>query len=657
MGFLLLCRLSALTDPVFAEPVYDLDAVIRRNAESGGDGVRYDLDAVIRRNAKSGGDGLGYDLDAMIRLNSEGGDEGFDYDLRSMIRLNPDFSTYPSANGVIWLKRASYRAAPSGGLERRHLWVLLGREGLDSRWYSWNIPTPMGGKLEILEASAYSYPKGEKLGDAAQNGDAVHSVVFSELPGEFILVLSYKETFPDKLSIDDLVWFSESLPLWEGAVRVTAPFPFYHATNVADVAPEEREVGGYKTYEWRLINTPAEPRFSMRASERKYLAFASREGRDAAARALKAMEAAPAPPVTVQDMLRGGRKGVENLLQWFYKQPGLTLTGVREIPAEAPWTPREKLLLAHRWLKDTGVNARLFWRPVYRPGAGEPAYASVAVEPVLEVFGSSYCTMEQLPHLRETTASLQGSTVYGVTLDGRLEERKIPAPGATLNRLEANVSLTLGENGMINGRLRLTARGAWRHLLFPESPEDGGAAFLASLFPQGPRFRGVTRKELRDRYEITATLAETQAITDTRGDTILASMPRLIPSWLTELASGPSLFGVRFPFVLESKIALRLPPRVADVALPTPVERGSGKIRYSESFKLIKRRTVQAESRVTFGTASPGDEDAVGVRAVILGWQGFMTRQLPVRLARGKTQTQTQTKTPFSVIGLASWSR
>ena len=51
----------------------------------------------------------------------------------------------------------------------------------------------------------------------------------------------------------------------------------------------------------------------------------------------------------------------------------------------------------------------------------------------------------------------------------------------------------------------------------------------------------------------------------------------------------------------------------------------------------MKKKTMLAEARVTFGTASPGDEDAIGIRAAAQGWLGFMTRQLPVRLAKVKT--------------------
>ena len=34
-----------------------------------------------------------------------------DYDLSRMRQMNPDFSTYPDAQGIVWLKQVSYGAA------------------------------------------------------------------------------------------------------------------------------------------------------------------------------------------------------------------------------------------------------------------------------------------------------------------------------------------------------------------------------------------------------------------------------------------------------------------------------------------------------------------------------------------------------------------
>ena len=72
-----------------------------------------------------------------------------EYDLARMRQVNPDFSTYPDARGIVWLKRVSCGPAPDGGMERTHLWVLLGRSGLDKRWLDWDIPNPPGGTARI----------------------------------------------------------------------------------------------------------------------------------------------------------------------------------------------------------------------------------------------------------------------------------------------------------------------------------------------------------------------------------------------------------------------------------------------------------------------------------------------------------------------------
>ncbi|MDR1875079.1 MAG: hypothetical protein LBQ90_08740, partial [Synergistaceae bacterium] len=329
-------------------------------------------------------------------LAADADDFDFTYDIPSMIQLNPDFSTYPGSDGVIWLKRIDYRIAPEGGIERKSLWILLGRKGLDPRWLLWNVPVPRSGHAEILEASAYSPGSGEKIMDAleiASTGDTMRVAAFSNLPDEFILVVSYRELFPEKLSVEDLVWVAEPLPVWETALRVTVPagHPFYYGSN-ADAVPKASNVDDRMVYEWRVINTEAF-RFSLRGDSRGYIAFGSREGREAAVRSVKELEAArlPEPPSVVGKVRESGKRAearaVENVLKWIYEQPELLSDGPREIPAEAPWTLREKLLLAYGWLKAAGVDVRLFWQLAYRPAADEPACAAMAVAPVLGVPG------------------------------------------------------------------------------------------------------------------------------------------------------------------------------------------------------------------------------------------------------------------------------
>ncbi|MDR1379206.1 MAG: hypothetical protein LBJ36_09190 [Synergistaceae bacterium] len=580
------------------------------------------------------------------------GSEDFAYDIRSMIQLNPDFSTYPDFDGVVWLKRIIYEIAPEGGIERKSQWILLGRDGLAPQWLTWNVLVPKGGEAEILEASVYSPGDAEKIMDVReipQDGGTMRSVVFSQLPDEFILVVSYRELFPERLSVDDLVWVSESLPVWEAEIQVTAPagHPFYYNSNL-DSAPEAHNVDDRMLYQWRVINAAADARFSLKNSQRSFVAFGTREGREAAARSIKGLEPTilPTPPKALENALQGRAKGhlADNVLEWLYPQPGpLLWEGLaREIPAEGPWTRWEKLLLAYRWLRDAGANVHLFWELPYRPGTNEPVCETMAIGPVLEIAEGPkgavfYYNMDDVPRLGESSMSLRGKMLYGVTPDGKLEERRVSDSAAAMNRLSANFDLSLSEKGIMTGTLKLKAHNGWRRFLFPNGfTEDGFTAVMETLFPQIPRYQRLQFSEASNEGEILVTLAETQVITGTGGRHILAYLPALVPGWIKNLNSGPFPYTLRFPFMLDARFTLDLPDEMENVMLPTPAERNMGKVKYTESYKLNKKKVLTAEAHLTVGTPVIADDNAVGLTAALQGWQAFMARPLPVQLKEKK---------------------
>ena len=598
---------------------------------------------------------------------AEPDDFNFTYDMRSMIQLNPDFSTYPGSNGIIWLKRLDYGVGPHGGIQRKSQWILLGRKGLDPRWLRWNIPVPEGGESEILEASAYS-SRGEKImsaqeiietvetvKDNEENG-TMRSVVFSGLPDEFILVVSYRELFPEKLSIEDLIWLSEALPVWESSIRVTVPagHSFYYNSNV-DAVPKANNVDNRMVYTWQVINTEALP-FSLRGEDRRYVVFGSRTGGEAAARSIRALETAPIPKLplgvgkanigkvhvekTVEKQLKSPAetkieaKTVENFLKWLYEQPELVLPdgALRKIPTKAPWTRHEKLLLAYESLKDGG--GRLFWKLAYAPAASEPACTSMAVTPVLGIDskkGAFYYTMERPPYIGEDSVSLWGQKIYGVTPEGKLEERKVPSPNAASNRLSAHFNLTLNKDGIMNGTLRIVERKGWRSLL-PTNPTDEAlVSFVRELFPQVPRYRDLEFKDAGNEHEVRMALTDTQVIKSTEGHHFLVSLPSLIPSWFKDLTSNFP-YTLRFPFTLEVYFRLALPDSTVNVILPTPANRSAGKIKYTEAYKLGKKKVLTAEARMSVGTTVIADEDAAQLNAALQGWQAFMVRHVPIQL-------------------------
>ena len=578
----------------------------------------------------------------------------FQYDMRSMIQMNPDFSTYPGSDGVIWLKQLDYRAAPHGGVERRSLWILLGRKGIAPRWLNWNIPVPRGGEAEILEASVYSPGTGKKIADVSpvdflQGEITARTVAFTNLPEEFILVVSYRELFPDRLSTDDLVWIGETLPVWESLIRVTVPAgrPLFHSSNL-DLEPKVREVGEHRVYDWRVINTTADSKFSLRSDKRGYVAFGMRQGGEVAARLIKNLNTTAVPPLpaalqNLPNMLgkRLDAKNVQAFLERLYKQPEFILPdGIsREIPAEAPWTNGEKVLLAHTWLQGKGIAARLFWQLAYPPDANQPASESMAISPLLEIpaldskKGSFYYTMEHAPRFGESSASLWGRTVYGVTPDGKIESRKISGTSASENRLSTTFDLRLNEEGILNGTIRLQIRNAWRHFLLPTNPSsDDLISLVQGLFLQAPRYNDIKLKQTNNESDVLITLADTQVIKGTGGRNILVALPFLVPNWFKSLSSESLPYTLEFPFIMDAKITLTLPESTANVMLPTPSERDTGKIKYSESYKLSKKKVLTAEARISVSTTAIVEESVANLNAALRGWHLFMTKSIPVQL-------------------------
>ncbi|GHS97620.1 hypothetical protein AGMMS50276_17960 [Synergistales bacterium] len=526
-------------------------------------------------------------------------------DIMSMIQENPDFSTYPGYDGVIWLKQRGYALAKDGGVERQSLWVILGRKGLDPRWLKWDIAVPEGregrkGTVEFQEASVYSPGEGRKVADVTPSeGDGVkHSVVFQPdiLPDEFILVIAWSELFPDKLSVDDLVWVSESLPVWEDITLVTVPAVqrLYYTSNTG-VEPEQRQMGTSILYEWRVINALPDARVSLLDSPRSYIAFSVREGKDAAARLLKNLET----PIKAR---------------------------------VAGMTPKNK-------------ETRVFWQMAYPPNAREPVCDGMVVSPVLAMNDNKNTRYYDLKDVsddslraslskNEDSVSLRGREIWGVNDEGKTEKRQIPNTSASQNRLFARFDMSLDRDGILSGTVKITALEAWKDL-FSGLDLKG---VMSELFPQISRWGDIKTTAKRE-GEIVAVLAPIQAIKSSDGDRVMVSIPPMRPKYFTRLANlRPGASGsdtLRFPFTMDARFVLALPKGTEDVLLPESTESGGAKIKSSVTYKY-RKRTVIAEGHLTIGSVKIDEESAPALGAVIGNWQNLMTKPLPIKLKKVK---------------------
>jgi hypothetical protein len=201
--------------------------------------------------------------------------------------------------------------------------------------------------------------------------------------------------------------------------------------------------------------------------------------------------------------------------------------------------------------------------------------------------------------------------------------------------------LRLDGGGVLNGTVKITARSAWKTLLFPprasgEDPELSAAslrsALLRELFPQTIRYSDIQVRETDREGELIVTLSGIQAILDTGGRGALVSIPPVFPRRFGDLRSDTLPYSLSFPFVVEAKITLALPSNTENVTLPASSEGSADKVRYSSSYRLGRGRILTAETRVSVGTTTVTDSVASSLRTALLNWQTFMTKNLPVRL-------------------------
>ena len=235
--------------------------------------------------------------------------EKIKYNLDHMRQMNPDFTTYPDEKGIVWLKQDSFARPEGVGVEKTHLWVILGRNGLSEKWLTWNIPDPEGGSAEIIEASVYSPETGKIIKSVSPSSlDKEHAVTFTGLPETFILVLSWREVFSGQLNLEGVCLFpageQEGLRVWESVVEVKTSLPGSLAWRAfpQDMQPERQEAEGETAFIWRKINVDPPSRGLVREL-RSGVAFTQYHGEAGLKRLIRSIdtEDSPAPLMKAKD--------------------------------------------------------------------------------------------------------------------------------------------------------------------------------------------------------------------------------------------------------------------------------------------------------------------------------------------------------------------
>lgn len=573
-----------------------------------------------------------------------------EYSVARMRQLNPDFTTYPDAQGIVWLRREVFGRGDKGGMERTHLWVILGRRGLDDRWLTWRIPDPAGGRAEVLQACVYSFDTGEKLRDVTPTVEGgLQTVSFRDLPEPFILAIAWRDVAPDALAFEDLVWLQESLPVWESNVEVHL-LPSQSVVFRAfpqELEPEVRRTPQEAVYSWRVINAaPFESKGLVR-SRRSGLAFSMRRERAGLIRLMRsdAGELPNAPDAARAGFRRSAEEGVKGLLNWLFLQPELHLPDGtrRKVPDVAPWTRNEKLLLAKAWLAQEGVDAPIRWRLPVEPEEEPPLSRELLQDALLELpaFHGKQRTRDSVfydmsaPFDGGSSVSLQGERVFGLSVDGSLSRKEVPVSRAAANRLFAAMELKMDEQGRLTGAVRLLLRGAWISFLLPQqSPAETEArAALLELFPDLRHYEDVQCRRSGEGLELSFALKEKPGVAGIGGSGLLAVPPAFLPKAFSALGGQSGPLELRFPFVLEQRWTIGLPRSAERILDEGETKRTPDRINYSDSCKAWRHRVV-GSARCEVDTLRVAEGDLALLRRCVGLWKAFAERHIPVQLKR-----------------------
>lgn len=557
--------------------------------------------------------------------------ETLGYDLRRMRQMNPDFTTYPEETGIIWQKKTVYSRSENGGIDVTRLYVILGRSGFPEKWLTWNIQTPNGGSTQILDASAYNFMTLAKISEVRPEEDldaGVKTLRFSGLPETFIISVSWRETLPEILSFEGMIFLQEDLRVWEASVEVNSPQRLSNLSFPERITPEIEELGEQTVYKWRKINIdPYDDSREMARLQRIGIAFSSKQGSAGIQAMIKdALNTGgiKAPPEALSGFKRSKDAGTAGLIDWLMAQPEITFAegSPRRIPSSGAWTKREKLLLAKSWLSSKNVDANIFWQIPFDPSDRSPLCQAMFTKPMLDVQKIQGITFHDMrdPDL------VGGLKVFGLSSDGKLFPRRIPSSKSSENRLSAIMDLQLTEQGIMSGTVKIIPRGAWRAFLLDNSSANEA---VLSLFPGLTNYKNVSVKNVKGVSEISFTIDKKPGIGGT-GRGILAIIPFFEPVFVRKLGSFEPPVEIRFPFIIDQNITLLFPKNAKEAMISGKIEKNPDRINFSSNYQNRRHRLIaEARFELNMQSVSPGNMSLL-LRS-LEDWRIFSSKNIPIR--------------------------
>lgn len=577
--------------------------------------------------------------------------------LPEVLREAPSVEMYGTENGIVLLRDIKYNLLADGSMEKTTYLVLEEIHGLSKTWPSILLVAPPGGYCEIIEAQLYdprttapmlSIKPRESL---LENGKTTEIRIPNNLGGR-ILVIGYRTVFPTNMNMEDKIELAMELPIWEQKISVEVPGGTRLVSQVSGLEPMLQKTGPTDTYTWMIFDTRPVKTVGLLSEPSKVLVFSLREGLRTAFE--EAMAEIPAPsetpvPKEVERLLvKGPSTGTgESILGFFSENefvskilPADYVRSAGEIPDEGPWSVREASFLLKNWLEEAGWKVEVLWEPAAGLGKMVPGTKKLWARSVLFLDPPAgkgfYYKVGQSTPPGTLDPSLLGKTLYGKEQNS-VVERVIPAGEAGDHRLTLRWNVELDENGTALGDLRIRARGGWLEMFsggrIPTQQNDFG--FLGDIkFPNMPdiSWQKARVKTTSNGFDLDIPFRASLGIISA-GD-ILVRWPVAILPWQFVLLSENKLPGLslRYPFVFEQQVVLRLPDGFDVVALPSTRPYGFTGISLTEEMQYNRRkRNVEGGYKVVVSSSATDGEGFRNLQSVIRRNLAWSDMTIPLR--------------------------
>ncbi len=567
-----------------------------------------------------------------------------------LAREAPSLEQFPGAGGLVLQRRAEYALRADGALEKKERWIVQLTRNTPDSWLNWEIPVPPGGEARILLAGLYGIPFGNLQSpliplQREHEGIPVLQLRVPYQGDQVALVLEYQQIFPRRFDVGDFLWLQKDLPIWEQEILARIPREgSLYWEGVGVNAPSVESTETEDLYLWRSINNPSWTGGGLVAEGRPSLAFSMRQGILGGLKTLEGYErqSYPEPEGIFRHIAsdskphRRGKGLLDEMSKKSYLLENIPSRMVRpweDIPPQGPWTSWERTLLAQSWLRGVGWQVSLWWVPVFPLSEKVPATQDIWLEPVLECNPpgetSFLYLFGQTVEYGKTPSSLWGKTLYRVS-GMEVQTKKVPEGSLEDHRLTLAWNLSMDSRGEAEGFLDLYVRGGWVDLFGEDAARDPQKALdlIAWSIPFAP-VGEIEEASYSYGYRVRVPLTMKLGIPGS--GQVLARVPGGDLPWIRQALGQTPPFSLRFPFVLEHKLFLRLPEKFRMIG-KLPESDSSGSIALKGSFYYNKRHNyIEGELKAMVKPTVMDFSQNEVFRSVLQGWERWKTIFVPLK--------------------------